>query len=142
MKTIRIVSITLIMLLGTLSAKSQIYFHNNYTKPVIVVLGYYLNTDAFQGWVTEGWYTVDPGETTKLLDWLPLNHPICYYAQTKDGVKKFDGDASFLVDPTNAFIIKNADMQYVKDDNATYQWYKFRQVHFTALLSYTVEFNY
>ncbi|MCW3085955.1 MAG: hypothetical protein JWP12_3321 [Bacteroidetes bacterium] len=126
--------------------KAQVFFNNKYNEPVWVVLGYPVDTKAYKGWVTVGWYEVAPGENKEILNYNPTGQYIYYYAQTKGGVKKFEGANYLLADPKKAFNIKNADKEYVQNENPSYKWYKFRQIDKGAKdmfkLKYTIAFEY
>lgn len=125
---------------------AQIYFNNKYTEPVWVCIGYYSDGNNFKGWVSKGWFKIEPNETKMVLDYNPLSRYLYYYAQTQNGIKKFEGSQSFLVDPINSFLIKNADMKYVKTNNPNFKWHSFRQVDKglkdLAKLKYTISFSY
>ena len=54
------------------------------------------------------------------------------------GGENRDGSIKFLVS-NNAFTIKNANMQYVKDENSEYYWLSFRHITIGGLaLKYTI----
>ena len=146
MNIMKTLLILIILTLTSLSLKSQIYFKNSYDEPVWVTLGFYSDTKEYKGWVTKGWYKVAPGEKKQILSYNPLSQNIYYYAQTKDAKKKFEGKASLLVHPTNSFTIKNADKEYVKNENSAYKWYKFRELNKGGIdivkLKYTIDFKY
>lgn len=129
-----------------LTTKAQIYFNNNYSEPVWVALAYPVDSKEYKGWVSTGWFKVEPGEKKSILNVNPNGQYIYYYAQTKDAAKKFEGEANLLCNPFDAFTIKNADKQYVKKDNPKYKWYKFRQIDKgikdIVKLKYTIDFKY
>ncbi len=146
MKKILIISS---LILSFTIAKSQIYFKNNYSEPVWVSYVYYENTRKFDGWISNGWYKVVPGEKKMLLESNPFGRYVYYYAQSMANgkVKKaFDGKSSFLIHPTDGFNIKNADKEYVMKDNPSYKAVKFRKIDKGAgnfaKFKYTIEFNY
>jgi uncharacterized membrane protein len=105
----------------------QIFFENNYERTVYVAFGYYSVTDNYTGWITRGWFKVIPGETAELLNYNPDGQNLYYYVQTENGKKKFEGDASLLVHPTDKFYIKNADKQDTKALYPSYKYFKFIQ---------------
>ncbi len=135
-----------ILFAALLTTRAQIYFQNNYDKPVWVAIGYYMSSSDYKGWVTSGWHKVEPGDKKEVLGYDPEDENIYYYAQTKGGAQKFEGQYSLLVDPKDAFTVKNADKPYVKDENPSFQWYKFRQIDkgsFDAFkIKYTINFSY
>ena len=126
--------------------QSQIYFKNNYNKPVFVAVGYYRDWEEFKGWVTSGWFYVLPNEKKEVLSYNPMNENIYYYAETKGAEKVFEGDSPLLIHPVSEFTIINADKDYVKDENPTYNWAKFRELKKGSLdvlkSKYTIEFSY
>jgi len=142
MKKIKTISLTILFIFGAIISKAQVYFHNNYSEPVLVAIAYYSSSSDFKGYYSSGFYRVDPNDKVTLLQGgLGLYSPVYYYVKTVSG-KTFDGGTtSFLVDPNNAFTIKNANEQYVQTENPTYQWYSFRQEPFSGLW-HTIEFNY
>lgn len=139
-KTILLISI----FFSAFLAKAQIYFNNSYNEPVWVSLAYYADTKEYKGWVTQGWFKVEPGEKKEVLSYNPMGQLIYYYAQTTE--KKFEGKSYLLVDPSDAFTIKNADKEYVKKENPKYAWYKFREVDKglkdMVKLKYTIDLQY
>lgn len=134
----------LMLLVASMTSKAQVYFKNNYDKPVYVAVAYYMSTSDYKGWVSSGWYKAEPGDKVQLIGYLP-NSYIYYYAETTDNTKTFDGETSFLVHPTDAFTIKNADMDYVKTNDPAYEWKSFRKYDpgNTAFKLYTtIDFSY
>ena len=103
----------------------QIYFENNFDRTVFVALGYYSETVDFSGWITRGWFKVIPGETAQILTYNPSGQNLYYYVQTENGKKKFEGDASLLVHPSDKFYIKNADLNDTKTKYPSYKWFNF-----------------
>jgi uncharacterized membrane protein len=122
----------------------QIFFENNYERTVYVALGYYSETDNYSGWITRGWFKVIPGEKAELLNYNPTGQNLYYYVQTENGKKKFEGDVSLLVHPTDKFYIKNADKQDTKTKYPSYKYYNFIHVdkgNWDFLkLKYTIQF--
>lgn len=122
----------------------QIFFENNYERTVYVALGYYSVTDDYSGWITRGWFKVIPGETAVLLNYNPSGQNLYYYVETENGKKKFEGDASLLVHPTDKFYIMNADKQDTKTKYPSYKYYNFIHVDKGNLdflkLKYTIRF--
>lgn len=138
--------LSLILILSAFFANAQVYFKNNYDEPLWVTLGYHVNTKEFEGWKTVGWFKVIPGEKKELLSFNPSGQYLYYHAHTEGRVKSFGGESNLLVHPVNAFKIKNADKEYVKEEHPEYAWYKFIQVDKGKLdalkLKYTIEFYY
>lgn len=142
--TLLILTLTLL----TNRAFSQILFKNNYSKPVFAALAWYQDTPEYKGWVSSGWYKVIPGERKEILTYKPLNGYIYYYAKEFDSDLEFTGNNAFIIHPTEAFRIKNANQQYVIDENSQYVWKRFREVKIDGSLlsafkfSYTIDFSY
>lgn len=105
---------------------SQVYFTNGSSSPIFMAFAYYLDANSYSGWMSKGWYKVEPGEKIQLLSYM-YNGDFYYCAQGTDGTK-YNGDHSFLVNEDDAFTIKNADHQYVKDNFPSYSWRKMRKV--------------
>ena len=124
----------------------QVYFNNKYNEPEWEAIGYKSESKEYSGWVSRGWFKVDPGETKEVLSQNPFNVYIYYYAETEGGKKKFEGNSTFIVDKKDAFFIKNADMNYVLKDNQNYTFYKFRELNKGNSdlwkLKYTIDFIY
>ena len=129
-----------------LTTKAQVFFNNNYSEPVWVSLAYFSNSKEYKGWVTKGWFKIEPGEKKEILSYNPTGQFLYYYAQTKDATKKFEGKTNLLAHPSDAFVIKNADKEYVQKENPKYAWYKFREIDKglkdMVKLKYTIDFKY
>jgi len=125
---------------------SQIYFRNNYSKPVLVSIGYLVDSKDFSGFVTRGWYRVIPGEKKEILSYNPMAQFIYYYAKAADGSEDFSGNLKLLVNNNDAFTIRNANKSYVKKEKPWLKWKSFRTVDKglkdAFKLKYTIEFNY
>ena len=141
----RILTIFFLVLCTTV-LKAQLYFKNSSSKPVLVAYCMQSNSKGDDAWYTYGWYSADPNQTIQLSSAVGLNPNVYYYAQTKDGKMVWngenrDGSVRFLVSHS-AFTIKNANMQYVKDDNPEYYWISFRHITIgTFQLRYTIEIS-
>lgn len=127
-------------------AFSQIFFRNNYSKPVLVSIGYFADSKDFSGFVSRGWYRVIPGEKKEILSYNPMAQYIYYYAKAADGSEDFTGNVKLLVNNNDAFTIKNANKAYVKNEKPWLRWKSFRTVDKglkdAFKLKYTIEFNY
>jgi uncharacterized membrane protein len=135
-KKIRI--ITLIMAISALftsKVQSQIYLENHTNEPVWVVLTMYYGKKNFKAWHSDGWYKVEPNEKKLISSAIGLDSDfIYYYAHTSGKTKEYKGEQPFLVDPVNAFNIRNADLEYVKNENPKYEWRYFRKVDMNTKL--------
>lgn len=133
----------LIVLFGIIKCHSQIYLSNNTKEPVWVSIAMYYNQKTYKGWISQGWWKVSPNEKKIISGFIGENDIFCYYAYSTS--KQYTGVSNILVDPINKFSIKNCTMDYVYEDNPTYQWKKFRQVKMNKKpfqSKYTIELNY
>jgi uncharacterized membrane protein len=133
----------LILNLIVVSAKSQLYFKNESSKPVYVAYAMQNNSSDNESWYSHGWYSCDPGERIVLSTAVGLNPNVYWFAKTQDGKSEWNGknrdeSSDFLV-KSKSFQIKNADMQYVKDKDSSLEWKSFRHISIGVLqLKYTI----
>jgi uncharacterized membrane protein len=133
-----------VLLFSVSISKAQLYFKNNSNAPVIVAYVMQSNDKSDEAWYSHGWYSCDPNATITLSSAVGLNPNVYWFAVTKDGKsswngKNRDGSISFLTD-SQAFNIKNANLQYVKDQNPSYTWESFRHIEIGLLKTkYTIE---
>lgn len=143
-------SILLISLLSLVSIKNiaQLKLKNNVTIPINVCLGWYQESKNWTGYMTQGWYVLQPGEiiTTPLQFTSDKDH--FFYNVTTDNqfIKMTTGAMFMLVDPVNAFKIFNANLPHTKRENSAFIWapFKRKDVSFGILQSrsYTFSINY
>lgn len=110
----------------------QIMINNAGRIPIQVCIGWYEKTEEFKGFVTKGWYSVVPGQTAETE--IPVNPPptgIFYYIKNSKANSASSYFIPFLVGKSN-FLIRNADMEYVKQQNISYSWRYFQQVSLFA----------
>lgn len=125
-------------------ASSQLYFKNNSSKPVYVAYAMQNNNKNNKAWYSQGWYSVDPGGRIQLSSAVGLNPNVYWFAKSHDQKSEWNGknrdnSASFLVS-SEAFNIKNANLQYVLDQNPSYYWKSFRHIKIgTFQTKYTIE---
>jgi len=129
MKASKIFIIAILSIL-TINAHAQLCFNNRTNRPVSVAVGWISVTDSFSGFKTKGWYIVEPGETISTEFKVSDETVFFYYAKGEvDENGKFlywSGDFKLLVSfLEDKFTIKNANMQYVEDNNFGYEWVKF-----------------
>ncbi len=117
-------SILILLFFATIGGKSQVTIINNYEEPLTIAYVYYVYGADYNGWYSEGWLYLEPGQFKQVLNYLPTNRYMYYYAYTKNG-KKFEGDHAMLVEFDKKFKIKNPDKAYVKTENPGYSWVNF-----------------
>ena len=124
-----------------IQCSAQLYFKNNSSSPVDVAFAMKNNSSNNKSWYTEGWFHCEPQERVKLSSAVGLHKYVYYHANATDGSGSWGhGDYSkkFLVD-VDAFDIKNADLQYVKDRNPNYYWKTFSRIRIGTLKTkYTI----
>ena len=130
----------------SLASKAQLYFKNSSSSPVNVAYAMQSNAKGDESWSSYGWYSVDPYQTKSISSAVGLNPNVYWYAESQDGKyvwngENRDGSVSFLVS-SDAFSIKNASLEYVKDKNPGYTWKSFRQIKIGILKTkYTIEIS-
>lgn len=101
-------------------SNAQLKFQNSQDHPIHVAIAYYENDESFTGWFSRGWYELEPGETKVLIGGDLEYSTYFFYAVDTEGAEwKGGGKYSFIIDPVNAFEIKNADKGYQLKDNRT-----------------------
>lgn len=113
---------------------SQLSIKNNSSEPISIAVGWYSEKEEFTGFITKGWYNIEPGHTIDPGLYFTSNDDyFYYYAFSKTG--EWKGDNKLLVHSTDAFNIENANLEYVKNQNSNYQWrsFKLKEVHFDWL---------
>jgi len=104
------------VLCGLLSVNysyAQLKFRNSQDHPIDVAVAYYENDEAFTGWYSRGWYHLEPGETKVLIGGDLQYSTYYFYAKDSEGYEwKGAGKYLFIVEPFDAFEIKNADKNY------------------------------
>jgi uncharacterized membrane protein len=140
------ITLALLFAIGIFSVKAQIFFRNNYSKPVFVSVAYFAESKDFTGFVSKGWFRVIPGEKKEIVSYNPLSQYVYYYAKACDGTEDFPGNIKLLVNNKDGFTIKNANKSYVKDEKPYLKWKNFRTVDKglkdAFKLKYTIEFDY
>ncbi|MEN9304239.1 MAG: hypothetical protein RL264_2668 [Bacteroidota bacterium] len=123
----------LLFLLTSLKSFSQLKITNSAKEPLWICIAYKSKTSNFNGWVSEGWWKVIPGETTTLGNYKITNgeNTFYFYAYYGSGDKKkqWGGDTYFAVS-SDAFKIINADKQYVLKENKDYRQEGFKEKRF------------
>ncbi len=119
-------SILILLSLITIGGKSQVIITNNYEVGINVAYAYYEYEANLKGWISEGWVYIEAKESKQVVNYLPANRTMYYYAYAKDE-KKFAGEHPLLVNFEEQFKIKNADMEKVKAENPKYMMINFRK---------------
>ena len=106
-------------------SKAQLKFQNSQDHPIHVAVAYYEDDNSFTGWFSRGWYEIEPGETAVLIAGDLEYSTYFFYAVDSEGAEwKGAGKYSFIVEPVNAFTIKNADKSYQLKDDRIYKDFK------------------
>lgn len=137
--------ILIVFILTYLKVDAQIYFQNNTDEPVFVTLCMEYKSSSSKYWGSEGWYKVDPGDKIMVSSAIGWNDNIYYYAKSTISNKEYTGETRLLVNPTDKFFIKNANKDYQKTQNPSYEWKNFRHIDMNAgtlQLKYTIVLNY
>jgi uncharacterized membrane protein len=115
-----------VLILVSFTSKGQIYVKNNHNSVFRVALAYYENGSMFNGWITKGWFEVQPGEEKEILHYNPTGKILYYYASSDDII--INGNHLYLINSTEVFTIKDADKETTYTKNPTYLWYGFREI--------------
>jgi uncharacterized membrane protein len=130
-----------ILMISTMIMKSQIYLQNNTSETVSVAIAMHYDWSDFKGWISQGWYIVEPNEKKMISEATGFYPTVYYYATSKS--KKYEGNRSMLVNDEDSFAIKNCDMDYAKEKSEKYKWAKFRPIEIKLLKTkYTIELDY
>lgn len=135
----KIILFLLLVFICSFKSEAQLYFKNHEVRPVSVALSYYHKDANFEGYISKGWYTIEPGETKMLIagDLQYANY--YYYAHDGAGVTwQGQGKYQFVVDRSNAFDIKNANMAYQKDGHSSREFKNFKKVDVGQATTYTL----
>ncbi|MCU0436737.1 MAG: DUF1036 domain-containing protein [Raineya sp.] len=114
-----------LMILQTSNA--QLFFKNLHDETLSVAVGFYLKIDGFEGWITKGWFNVEPGYTQQILDFMPSGK-VYYFLNGRLSYYNGQGECynCLLVHPNNAFQIKNADLEKPNAGRG-YKWAMFAE---------------
>ncbi len=127
-----------LFLVISLSSSAQLFFKNQSQTNIKLCIGYYIDTDTFKGWVTEGWYTLKANEM-KCLYCRPLNNRFYYYyGFTDDSLHKEYSGTNNLKVASKPFKILNADQDTGPLKNKKYYYRRFRQVNTSGKRTFTV----
>lgn len=126
-----------ISFLFTINIHAQLFIKNSTNKPIDVAVAWYNEGGSFTGYVTKGWWSIEPGQTIN--PGISFTSTDDYFFFYSNG---WEGDTKLLVS-SDAFTIKNADKQYVKDQSTKYKWVLFKRVdvHFGKFEKKTYTLN-
>jgi uncharacterized membrane protein len=116
------------------------FFENKTSRPIRLAFSYYQQTNTFKGWYSEGWWKMEPGEKIQVTGG-QLTQKYYYFFACNDKGEAWEGDSKILVHPTEAFKIQNANLEYVKEQHAAYQWRKFRKADVGSSKKFTFSFT-
>lgn len=123
-----------LLLLCSSYCYSQLTVKNNTKVPIAFCIGWNEDNGSWAGLETKGWFTLYPGQSIEPgLYFTAADAYFFFYVRTLEAVpKEVTSGTKLLVHPTDAFDIKNCDMEYVKTQNPVYQWkpFKRKDLHF------------
>lgn len=112
----------------------QMVFQNKTTVQIQLAFGYFTETTEFTGWITEGWYQLNPDEKLTLIDKPLVNEYFYYYAASMDTTVEFKGDILMKVGD-GKFKIQDANSHVsMRNDNHRF----FRQIDTEEKKNYIV----
>ena len=98
------------------SAKAQLKFKNSETSPIWIAVAYYVETEDYKGFNSDGWYKIDPNSVITIIPSIKYS-TYYYYAKDENGAEwTGSGKYKFVVHSRENFTFKNANMEY----NASY----------------------
>ena len=121
-----------IVLLGLLlisynSFSQSIWIENLFDEPLYVCIGYHTSKDGWNGYVSQGWWRVIPGEKKAIVPISNINFYIVYvYACTKKQsdpsyqLISRDDEEFMYVNKDGSFVIKNCFSDYVVNEHPEY----------------------
>ncbi|NBX39257.1 MAG: DUF1036 domain-containing protein [Flavobacteriia bacterium] len=112
----KIVFFTLLSFIA-LGLNAQVHLTNKSSKPIYVALAYYRSSENYNGWFSEGWWRIIPGETKVLGNFIHDGDNTYYiHAHSEDNSKSWGNDVNLAVNAQDAFEILNCDKSYVLED--------------------------
>lgn len=138
MKNLRLKQLLLVFaILIVTNSHSQVEVTNNCDLPITVAIAYYKSTKSYSGWVSEGWWSLEPGETKTLGSFLKNGENTYYiHAHTAGYANVWGNDEQLAVNSTDAFTIKNCDKEYVLGDDVITKGFTKKFVHIGLLEMY------
>ncbi len=122
------------ILFTSLVSFGQMVFQNKTTVQIQLAFGYFTETTEFTGWITEGWYQLNPDEKLTLIDKPLVNEYFYYYAASMDTTVEFKGDILMKVGD-GKFKIQDANSHVsMREDNHRF----FRQIDTEEKKNYIV----
>ena len=108
-------------------ATAQVNIRNEHDRPIQVAVAYLSGDGDSKKWVSEGWFTVEPGSLALLKEKVEVRY---YYLYIVDNANNEWGGEGFqlMVDEINEFTIKKADKVYISETNKTYKMHNFMEV--------------
>ncbi len=133
--------IALICFISVLSVNAQIKVTNKTSYPITICVAYYKSTSNYEGFISEGWWKIIPGET-KVIGGKVHNGENTFYYYAYNETSKWKGDNYFAI-TKDKFEILNADKNYVLENNSKFykQGFRKRTFHIGILdaLSYSFD---
>ena len=118
--------ILLLLLFFSYNAYSQyLYINNSFSEPLYVCVSFQTKIDGWQGWVSQGWTRIIPGERKAIVALSNIFYEKVYvYAQTsREVVNKYQlrgSSVPMIVDLNHCFYIQNCFSDYVLVEHPEY----------------------
>ncbi|HWY09888.1 MAG TPA: DUF1036 domain-containing protein [Bacteroidia bacterium] len=122
----------------TFGTKAQLKFMNSETQPITIAFAYYESGQDFKGFISTGWFKVEPHETITLMQ--VIDSPTYYYYAHDGKGAEWGGRGKykFVVNTINAFKFKNGDMNYNENPKENCVFKDFKKVDVGNAKQYTL----
>lgn len=123
---------------------AQVHVTNSTDQPITVAIVYYQSDSEFKGYISKGWWTIIPGETKVIGNFLKAGDNTYYiHAHTAGYAKTWGNEANLAVNSHDAFEIRNCDKSYVlKGENIKTVGFIKKFVHIGLFDSYAAYVNF
>ncbi len=120
------------------STQAQLKFKNSETSPIYIAVAYYVATDDYTGFSSDGWFKVDPNSTITIIPSIKYS-TYYYYAKDENGTEWTGaGKYKFVVHSKESFNFKNANMEYNADYLAHKVFKNFKKIDVGQAKEYTL----
>lgn len=123
----------MICLCASVFCQHRVVVQNNCKEPIYVAVGSNIKTDNYKGIQTKGWYYIDPGERQYLgyvnYKDVDIEYGSYFYlhAHTHDNTLTWGNKVKLAVSDER-FTIRNADYDYVVNNNKYYYFCDFYKI--------------